>query len=325
MRPVRVTLVEDGVPAATAPTVALAMTGNFVPVAASVIGGLGLRPALPEAATAAPSRATVHESIYATALKNDVPADMIRELVRIMSFDVDFQRPVSPGDSLDIFFSEDDVETGEEGKPTILYAAINVRGETHEFYRFRTPDDGFVDYYDSAGKSAKKFLVRKPMTGGVFRSGFGMRRHPILGYRKMHSGVDWAAPRGTPIVAAGNGTVEFANWKSGYGKHVAIRHANGYTTTYSHMSGFAQGMAAGVRVRQGQVIGYVGSTGLSTGNHLHYEVIVNGRFVDPMRIRLPRGRVLDGRYLAAFEREKQRIEALRMKPPASTRLAAVSE
>jgi murein DD-endopeptidase MepM/ murein hydrolase activator NlpD len=148
------------------------------------------------------------------------------------------------------------------------------------------------------------------MGSGRFRSAFGMRRHPILRRYKMHTGVDWAAPRGTPIMAAGNGTIAYAGWKSGYGKHIRIRHANGYETSYSHMTGFAAGSRENARVRQGQVIGYVGSTGLSTGPHLHYEVFVNNRYVNPMKIRLPRGRVLKGDTLAGFRTERDRIDTL---------------
>ena len=140
------------------------------------------------------------------------------------------------------------------------------------------------------------------------RSGFGSRRHPLLSYTKMHTGVDWAAPLGTPIYASGNGTIEKVGWESGYGKYIRIRHANGYETAYGHMTAFARATQPGARVRQGQVIGYVGSTGLSTGPHLHYEILVNGRFVDPLRLRLPRGRVLDGPMLAGFEQERDRID-----------------
>jgi len=273
--------------------------------------------------TASPNapRANIYEGLFDAGLRNDVSQNLVDELVKIFSFDVDFQRTVSAGDLLEVFYAE----TGEEegaNTPELLYASINLRGETRQFYRFRTPDDGVVDFYDETGKSAKKFLMRKPVSGGVFRSGFGMRRHPILGYSRMHSGVDWAARTGTPIMAAGNGTIAYADWKSGYGRHIRIRHANGYETSYSHMSGFARGIAEGTRVRQGQIIGYIGTTGLSTGPHLHYEVLVNGRNVDPMRIRLPRGRVLDGRMLAAFEKEKMRIDGLMNRAPASTQVAA---
>jgi murein DD-endopeptidase MepM/ murein hydrolase activator NlpD len=142
------------------------------------------------------------------------------------------------------------------------------------------------------------------------RSGFGARRHPILGYTKMHTGVDWGAPNGSPIIATGNGTIEKAGWEGGYGKYIRIQHANGYKTAYGHMSAFARGIRPGVRVRQGQIIGFVGSTGLSTGPHCHYEVLVNGRFVNPMRIKLPRGRELDGQTLVGFSRERDRIEQL---------------
>ena len=183
----------------------------------------------------------------------------------------------------------------------MLFAALTVGGESKKFYRFQSPDDGIVDYYDDGGKSAKKFLVRKPVATGIMRSGFGVRHHPILGYTKMHTGVDWAAPTGTPIFASGNGVVEKAGWESGYGKYIRLRHTNGYETAYGHMTAFARNIDDGSRVRQGQVIGFVGSTGLSTGSHVHYEILINGRFVDPMKIKLPRGRVLEGPLLASFE------------------------
>ena len=199
----------------------------------------------------------------------------------------------------------------------MLFAALTVGGETKKFYRYQSPDDGVVDYYDETGKSAKKFLVRKPVGLGIMRSGFGFRRHPILGYSKMHTGVDWAAPYGTPIFASGNGTVEKVGWEGGYGKYVRVKHTNGYETAYGHMSAFARGIEPGKRVRQGQVIGFVGSTGLSTGAHVHYEIVVNGRFVDPMRIRLPRGRVLEGPILAGFEKERDRVDGMMSARPAS--------
>ena len=181
-----------------------------------------------------------------------------------------------------------------------------------------------VDYYDETGKSAKKFLVRKPLGEGIVRSGFGARHHPLLQFTKMHTGVDWASPMGTPIYASGNGTVDKIGWEGGYGKYIRIRHAIGYETAYGHMSAFARGMDVGKKVRQGQVIGYVGSTGLSTGAHLHYEILVNGRFVDPMRIRLPRGRVLEGTLLASFEQERDRLDNMmtRAAPPQRPAAAA---
>ncbi|MEZ5841606.1 MAG: M23 family metallopeptidase [Hyphomicrobiales bacterium] len=264
----------------------------------------------------------VYEGIYETALANDIPSPLIKDLVRIFSFDVDFQRRTASSDSMEVLYSMESEDSDQASE--ILYAAINVGGTLRKFYRFRSPDDGYVDYYDETGKSAKKFLLRKPVANGRFRSPFGARRHPILRYVKMHTGVDWAAPRGTPIMAAGNGTIVEAGWKSGYGKYIRIRHANGYETAYAHQSAFGRGMEKGARVRQGQIIGYVGSTGLSTGPHLHFEVLVNGRHVDPMRIRLPRGRVLSGEMLASFERERDRVDALMAKGTPSTRVATAS-
>jgi murein DD-endopeptidase MepM/ murein hydrolase activator NlpD len=262
----------------------------------------------------------LYQSIYETALKNQVPPPMIDSLIRIFSFDVDMQRRARAGDSIDILYAND--ETGGQGD--VLYASINVGGEPRRYYRFQTNDDGITDYYDEGGKSAKKFLVRKPLAGGIFRSGFGARNHPILGFTRMHTGVDWADDVGTPVFAAGNGTVISADWKGGYGRHIEIQHLNGYVTTYSHLSGYARGLEAGVKVRQGQVIGYIGNTGLSTGPHLHYEVKINGTFVDPMRIKLPRGRELGGPLLAQFERERTRIDRILGNTPAAPHTAQLS-
>jgi len=252
----------------------------------------------------------LYQSIYETALRNKVPASVIDDMVKIYSYDVDFQRKVQAGDSFEVFFAGDDEGTAATEKNDVLYASLSVGGETKKYYRFQTPDDSIVDYYDESGKSAKKFLVRKPVNSAIMRSGFGGRRHPILGYVKMHTGVDWSTPYGTPIFASGNGVVEKVGWEGGYGKYVRLKHNNGYETAYGHMSAFAKGMEPGKRVRQGQVIGFVGSTGLSTGAHVHYEILVNGRFVDPMRVKLPRGRSLDGTLLASFEKERDRLDGM---------------
>ncbi|MBO6758295.1 MAG: M23 family metallopeptidase [Roseibium sp.] len=304
MRPERISLYSDTVHRAT---VARSDTGAYVEAKAPANF---LADAFAEAdriSYGGPTPA-IYDSLYQTGLEQDLQGPLIEELIRVFSFDVDFNARVQPGDSMEVFFAE--VQDGEAGLAEVLYAGLTTGATTRRFYRFRAPDDGVVDYYDANGQSAKKFLMRKPVSSGRFRSGFGMRRHPIHKYRKMHTGVDWAAPRGTPIMAAGNGTIIKAGWASGYGRRIELRHANGYTTTYSHMTGFSKGIRAGGQVSQGQIIGYVGSTGLSTGPHLHYEVKVNNRFVDPMRIRLPRGRVLEGDMLAAFEEERLRIDAL---------------
>jgi murein DD-endopeptidase MepM/ murein hydrolase activator NlpD len=262
----------------------------------------------------------LYQSIYETALRNHVPRPVIDDFIRIYSYDVDFQRRVQPGDSFEVLFAGEDENPGDNSKADVLFALLTTGGETKKFYRYQTTDDNVVDYYDETGKSAKKFLVRKPVSDGNITSGFGGRNHPLLGYDKMHTGVDWGSSTGTPVFAAGNGVIDKIGWEGGYGKYIRIRHANGYETGYGHMSGYARNMEPGTKVRQGQVIGYVGSTGLSTGAHLHYEILVNGRFVDPMRIRLPRGRVLEGALLAGFDQERERLDSMmtRGAPPRGT-------
>jgi len=252
----------------------------------------------------------LYQSIYETALRNKVPMPVIDDMIRVYSYDVDFQRKVQPGDSFDVFYAGEDEGAAITEKNEVLYAALTLGGETKKYYSFQTPDDGVVDYYDETGKSAKKFLVRKPVNNAIMRSGFGGRRHPILGFVKMHTGVDWATAYGTPIFASGNGVLEKVGLEGGYGKYIRIKHNNGYETAYGHMSAFAKGMEIGKRVRQGQVIGFVGSTGMSTGPHVHYEILVNGRFVDPMRIKLPRGRSLDGTIMTGFEKERDRLDGM---------------
>jgi murein DD-endopeptidase MepM/ murein hydrolase activator NlpD len=311
LQPIRVILASDNVVDAV---VALADTGKYVPVDVSN--------ATTEVASARDEDEDdgrgirLYQSIYETALRNNVPRAVIDDMVRIYSYDVDFQRKAQPGDSFEVLFAGEDETPVADNRSEVLFASLTTGGETKKFYRFQSPDDSVVDYYDETGKSAKKFLVRKPIATGIMRSAFGVRRHPILGYTKMHTGVDWAAPSGTPIYAAGNGIIEKAGWESGYGKFVLLRHTNGYESAYGHMTAFARGIDEGKRVRQGQVIGFVGSTGLSTGAHVHYEIRINGRFVDPMRIKLPRGRVLEGGMLANFERERERLDGLMTRRPA---------
>lgn len=293
-------------------SIARADDGTFVP-AREPVSAQGLReePKLPSFTA---KQTSTYRSIFETGLKHEVPRPLIRELIRIYAFDVDFRRSTKTADNIEVFYSLDPKNEKATEDSEILYTALSLDGVKRRYYRFKTSDDNVVDYYDENGRSAKKFLMRQPVPRAKFRSRFGWRRHPILRTSRLHKGVDWSAPRGTPIFAAGNGVIEDAKWFSGYGRWIKIRHANGYKTGYAHMSRFAKGMKPGVRVRQGQIIGYVGSTGLSTGPHLHYEVIVNGRHVDPMRIRLPRGRVLSGNELAEFERERDRIDQLLKEP-----------
>jgi murein DD-endopeptidase MepM/ murein hydrolase activator NlpD len=264
----------------------------------------------------AAARATLYTSFYHAALAQKMPAETILKLLRVHSYDVDFKQRVKAGDSFDMFF-----EGGDEGElGELLYTSMTIDGAIRKFYRFRTPDD-VVDYYDEQGNSAKKFLMRNPVKGGRYTSGFGDRRHPLLRKIRMHTGVDWAAPSGTPILAAGDGTVERVGREGGYGNYVRIRHANGFATAYGHMVRFAAGVEPGVAVKQGQIIGYVGSTGFSTGPHLHFEVLVNNSFVNPMTIQVPRGLQLTGRQLAEFQRERRRIETLMQMDPVTSRVA----
>ena len=252
----------------------------------------------------------VYDGIYRAAYSYGMSKKMTQQLVKLLASDVDFQSRLNPSDRIDVLFSQpdgDDQASDEFRTALCLGDLRRHRRATSTASRCRTAS---TDYFDEDGSSAKQFLLRNPLPAGKFRSGFGARRHPILGYVRMHTGVDWAAPIGTPIIAAGNGTVEKAGWAGGYGKQIIIRHANGYETSYNHQSAFAKGIEPGVHVRQGQTIGYLGQTGLATGPHLHYELIVNGTKVDPMRVRLPVGKVLKGDDLVAFKRERERIDEL---------------
>ncbi|MES0134988.1 M23 family metallopeptidase [Mesorhizobium sp. M0016] len=251
----------------------------------------------------------VYDGIYRAAYSYGMSKKLTQQLVKLLASGVDFQSRLNPSDRIDVLFSQPDGDDQASDESELLYVSSTFGGQTRNFYRFQM-QDGSTDYFDEDGSSAEQFLLRNPLPAGKFRSGFGARRHPILGYVRMHTGVDWAAPIGTPIIAAGNGTIEKAGWAGGYGKQIIIRHANGYETSYNHQSAFAKGIEPGVHVRQGQTIGFLGQTGLSTGPHLHYELIVNGTKVDPMRVRLPVGKVLKGDDLVAFKRERERIDEL---------------
>jgi murein DD-endopeptidase MepM/ murein hydrolase activator NlpD len=303
VEPLRVIVTGDsGIVAA----VALSDLGQFVPVDIANID-TGASESEDQASDDDSSGVPLYQSLYETGLRNNVPKSVIEDLVRIYSYDVDFEHKVQPGDSFDVLYADDE---NAEGHAEVRYAELTFGGETKKYYRFQTTDDGAFDYYDETGKSAKKFLVRKPVAEGLVTSGFGWRTHPLLHISELHSGVDWGAPYGTPIFAAGNGDIEEIGLKGGYGKYVRIRHANGYETAYGHMTAFARGLDVGSHVRQGQIIGFVGSSGMSTGSHVHFEIIVNDRFVDPMRIRLPRGRVLDGDTLASFDHDRDQLDAV---------------
>ncbi|MEZ5854103.1 MAG: M23 family metallopeptidase [Hyphomicrobiaceae bacterium] len=260
-------------------------------------------------------------SVYYGALAQGVSPDTIEMLLRLHAYEADFRRKARGSDALEMFFDLKEADKGADGAlGELLLTSITIGGTTHKFYRYRSADGG-VDYFDPSGNNSRRFLLRKPVRSEDVRltSGFGLRRHPLLNQRKLHTGIDWAGRSGTPIVAGANGTIEEARYRGQYGNYVRIRHANGYQTAYGHMRSFASGIQAGTRVRQGQVIGYIGSTGLSSGPHVHYEVLVNGRFVDPLSIQVPREKRLTGRQLASFQRERVRIDALMRRPPVSVR------
>ncbi|MDZ5699868.1 M23 family metallopeptidase [Chelativorans sp. M5D2P16] len=292
-------------------TVALDDRNQFVPAeepdsGAEFLAALDNEPRPLPARTDLPR---IYDGIYNAAYSYGLTKAMTQKLIRLLAADVDFQSRLSPSDRVEVFFSQPNEDGSASDNSELLYVSATFGDKTRTFYRFQMPD-GTVDYFDREGRSSRPLLLRNPVPNGRFTSGFGMRRHPILGYSRMHTGVDWAAPRGTPIIASGDGTVESAGWAAGYGRQTIVRHANGYRTSYNHQSAIAKGVVAGAHVRQGQVIGYVGSTGQSTGNHLHYEVIVNDRKVDPMRVRLPDSHTLEGEALTAFKRERDRLENL---------------
>lgn len=251
---------------------------------------------------------TIESSLFKAGSRAGLPAPVLAELIRMYSWDVDFARQIQPGDSFKVMFEQYKDDKGKlihNGK--ITYANLTLSGTAYPLYLF-TGKDGFDDYFDDKGRSAKKALMRTPIDGARLSSGYGKRRHPVLGYTKMHRGVDFAAPRGTPIYAAGDGAIDYIGRKGGYGKYIRIRHNSEYSTAYAHMHGYAKGMKQGKRVRQGQVIGYVGTTGRSTGNHLHFEIMKNGRQTNPMRVRMPSGRKLKGKELKTFMAAKARTD-----------------
>jgi murein DD-endopeptidase MepM/ murein hydrolase activator NlpD len=252
----------------------------------------------------------IEGSLFGAAGKLGIPNAIMVDFTKLYSYSVDFQREIRKGDTFEVYYSEFADEDGEFVKSgDILYASLDTGGKPLSLWRFEIPGEKTVDYFDATGRSTKKFLMRTPIDGARISSNFGKRRHPILGYTKMHTGTDFAAPTGTPIYAAGNGTVVKAGWNGGYGKYVKIRHANGYETAYAHMSRIGKGITPGARVKQGQTIGRVGTTGRSTGPHLHYEVIKHGKKVDAMKIRVPTGRKLEGKALTAFKKNREGMNA----------------
>ncbi|MFV3074737.1 M23 family metallopeptidase [Niveispirillum fermenti] len=244
----------------------------------------------------------IRSSLFESGNRAGVPMAVLAQMIRNYSYDVDFQRDIQPGDRFEIMYERVVTEDGEptSGTGNILYASLTLSGKEQAIYRYED-DQGIAEYFNAQGSSVRKALLRTPVDGARLSSGFGMRRHPVLGYSRMHKGVDFAAPTGTPIFAAGAGVVEEVGPKGAYGNYIRIRHNNEISTAYAHMSRFGSGMRRGARVGQGDVIGYVGTTGRSTGPHLHYEIVRNGQQVNPLSVAMPTGRNLTGRELDRFK------------------------
>lgn len=256
------------------------------------------------------TQGVITSSLYKSAVSKDVPLSVLAELIRIYSWEIDFQREIQPGDRFAIAYErlvDDDGIVAGHGE--VIYARMNLSGAEKPLYRFESRP-GIFDYFDHKGRSAKRPLLRTPIDGARLSSRFGKRRHPILGYTKMHRGVDFAAATGTPIYAAGDGVVSYRGRKGAYGKYISIRHAGGFNTAYAHMSRFNRKVTLGTRVRQGQVIGYVGTTGRSTGPHLHYEILAGGRQVNPLTVKMPSGVKLGKKSFAKFIGKRANIDAL---------------
>ena len=251
----------------------------------------------------------ISSSLYQDGIKAGLPLAVLAEAIRLYSFDIDFQRDIKKDTIFEILYEtlinvkRNTIEYGD-----IEYINLKIENKDLEYFIFFT-EDGYIDYFDREGKNVKKSLLKTPIDGARLSSNFGMRKHPISGYNKLHKGVDFAAPIGTPVYAGGNGVVEFVGRNGGYGKYIRIRHNNEYKTAYAHLNGFNKGISKGVRVNQGQVIGFVGSTGRSTGPHLHYEIIYQNEQINPLKLKLPSGKILKGKELERFQKEYKIIYA----------------
>lgn len=307
-RPRQISLAREG---KTERAAALSDNGTYVAVAPQPQPAAVAPNAVPAdvARHASPDRSApgvkLHDSLDRLAQDNRVPPSLVDDIVRLCGRDVDLEAVISALDTAELLYSPD-----TEGEPELAFAALTLDGHNHRYYRFTAPDDGGTDYYDAEGHSVTASLIQKPVANGRLGDGFGWRVHPILGDRRFHEGVDYTAPFGSPIAAAGAGVVEKIDQEAGYGKYVRIRHDFGYETTYAHISGMPRGLKVGTRIHRGQIIGYVGSTGLSTGPHLYYELRVNGHYADPLQTHLPAGRVLDGDVLTAFQQARTGTDLL---------------
>jgi len=279
-------------------------------------------------ASAAPARpispfvhfeGAIHGSLFESAMAHGVPVAMLTEMIKIFSYDVDFQRDIQPDDRFELMFERGTDKRFNDAK--LLYASMTLSGKEIKLYRYADQQGG-VDYYTQAGESAKKALLKTPVDGAKISSGFGMRFHPILHYSTQHKGIDFAVMSGTPVMAAGSGTIDYAGTNGSYGVYVRIKHDGSHETAYAHLSRLAKGIRPGAHVSQGQTIAYSGSTGRSTGPHLHYEVLVNESQVNPMSVKFQSGRKLAGKELAKFQAVERQASAELAETPATTRSAS---
>jgi murein DD-endopeptidase MepM/ murein hydrolase activator NlpD len=266
--------------------------------------------------------ATIDSSLYLAGMQAGIPADIVIEMIRMFSYKVDFQRDLQPGDSFEVYYDYYYTPDGQPAKTgNIAYARMHLGSKDVVLYRYAPGPDESASYYDAKGQSAKGLLMKTPVDGARISSGFGSRFHPILGYTRMHKGVDFAVPTGTPVMAAGAGTINFMGWANGYGNFVVINHGNGYATAYGHLSRFAAGMRRGAHIAQGEVFAYSGATGLATGPHLHYEIRINGSQVNPLTVKIAEGRMLDGAQLREFLEARLKMDATLASTPLETKVA----
>ncbi|MFP4668755.1 MAG: M23 family metallopeptidase [Desulfobacterales bacterium] len=269
--------------------------------------------------------AEINSSLYRAVRQADLPSEALMQVLRAYSYGVDFQRDIQPGDRIELLYEEKvDGDGNLVATGNVLFAALHTNGRSLRIYRHETGNGG-TGFYNARGESVRKALMVTPVEGARLSSGYGMRKHPVLGYNKKHEGLDFAAPPGTPVMAAGDGVIEYADRKGSYGNYIRIRHPNQYKTVYAHLSGFAEGIKSGARVEQGQTVGYVGSTGRSTGPHLHYEVLYAGNPVNPSKMETKPGRSLEGEELQRFMLSKAELEELYASLAKDTKLAATFE
>jgi murein DD-endopeptidase MepM/ murein hydrolase activator NlpD len=265
---------------------------------------------------------TIDSSLYLAAMQAGIPADVVVDMIHVFSYKVDFQRDLHPGDHFEVYYDYYYTPDGQPAKyGAISYAMMTLGGRQIPMYRFQADPGEPAEYFDQKGESAKGMLMKTPVDGARISSGFGSRFHPILGYTRMHKGVDFAVPTGTPVMAAGAGTVKFMGRANGYGNFVLINHGNNYATAYGHLSRFAPGMRQGARVRQGQVFAYSGMTGMATGPHLHYEIRVGGNQVNPLTVKMAQGRMLMGKLLRLFKEKRLEIDNMVADAPLEAKVA----